>query len=63
MCCIKNLLRNTMSQERLNQFMLLSIYKEKAEEINLKNAANVFWEANEERKCTLGIFCDTKFLQ
>lgn len=52
-----------MSQERLNQFMLLSIYKEKAEEINLKNAANVFWEANEERKCTLGIFCDTKFLQ
>ena len=52
-----------MSQERLNQFMLLSIYKEKAEEINLKNAANVFWEANEARKCTLGIFCDTKFLQ
>ena len=46
MCCIKNWLRSTMSQERLNHFMLLSIYKEKTEEINLKNAANVFCEVN-----------------
>ena len=33
---IKNWLRSTMSQERLNHFMLLSIHKEKTDEINLK---------------------------
>ena len=43
--------------------MLLSIHKEKTDEINLKNVANVFWEANEERRGTFGIFCDEDFLQ
>ena len=52
-----------MSQERLNHCMLLSIYKEKTDEINLKNVANVFSEANEERRHTFSIFCDTDFLQ
>ena len=32
--------------------MLLSIHKEKTDEINLKNVANVFSEANEERRHT-----------
>ena len=59
---IKNWLRSTMSQERLNHSMLLSIYKEKTDEISLKNVANVFCEANEERRRTFGIFCDTDFL-
>ena len=60
---IKNWLKSTMSQERLNHCMLLSIHKEKTDEINLKNVANVFWEANEERRRTFGTFCDTDFLQ
>ena len=63
MRCIKNWLRSTMSQERLNHCMLLSIYKEKTDKINLKNVTNVFCEANEERRRTFGIFCDTYFLQ
>ena len=41
--------------------MLLSIFKEKTDEINLKNVANIFCGANEERRRTLGIFCDTDF--
>ena len=43
--------------------MPLSIHKEKADEINLKNVANVLCEANEERRRTSGIFCDEDFLQ
>ena len=43
--------------------MLLSIHKEKIDEINLKNVANVFCEVNEERRRTFCIFCDTDFLQ
>ena len=63
MCRIKNWLRSTMSQKRLNHYMLLSMHKEKTDEINLKNASNVFFEANEKRRRTFGIFCDTDFLQ
>ena len=51
-----------MSQERLNHCMLLSIHKEKTDEINLKSVVNVFCEATEERR-TFGIFCDEDFLQ
>ena len=43
--------------------MLLSIHIEKIDETNLKNVANVFSEANEERRRTFSIFCDTDFLQ
>ena len=60
---IKKWLRSPMSQERLNHCMLLSKHKEKTDEINQKNVANVFCEANEERRCTFGIFGDTDFLQ
>ena len=61
MHCIKNLLRRTMSQERLNHCMLLSIHKGKTDEINLKNFANVFCEANEERRRTLVSFVMNTF--
>ena len=57
----KNCLRSTMSQERLNHCMLLSIHKEKTDEINLKNVANVFCEANQVRRHTFGVFCDEDF--
>ena len=60
---IKNWLRSKMSQEGFNHCMPLSIHKEKADEINLKNVANVLCEANEERRRTSGIFCDEDFLQ
>ena len=43
--------------------MLLSIHKEKTDEINLKNVGNVFCEGNEERRRTFGMFCDEDFLQ
>ena len=43
--------------------MPFSIHKQKTNEINLKNVANVFCEVNEERRRTFGIFCDTEFLQ
>ena len=64
---IKNWLRGTMSQERLNHYMLtsnllLSIQKGKTDEINLKYGANGFCEASEMRKRTFGIFCDTERL-
>ena len=43
--------------------MLVSIHKGKTDEINLKVVANVFCEANEERRRTFGIFCYIHFLQ
>ena len=43
--------------------MLLSVHKEKTDEINLKNVANVFCEVNEDRRCTFDIFSETDFLQ
>ena len=63
MCHIKNWLRSKMPQEGFNHCMPLSIHKEKADEINLKNVSNVFCEGNEERRRTFGIFCDEDFLQ
>ena len=41
--------------------MLSPIHQEKTDEINLKIAANVFCEANEERRRTFRMFCDTDF--
>ena len=59
----KNWLRSTIPEKRLNHCMLLSIYKEETDKINLKNVAKLYCEANEERRRTFGIFCDTYFLQ
>ena len=50
-----------MSQEKSNHCMLFSIHK-RADE-TWKKGADVFCEANEERKRTFGIFFDTDFLQ
>ena len=60
---IKSWLRSTMSQERLNHCMLLSVHKEKTDEINLKNVANVFRGAKEDRRHAFGLFYDRDFLQ
>ena len=60
---IKSWLRSTMSQERLNHCMLLSVHKEKTDEINLKNVANVFRGAKEDRRHAFALFYDRDFLQ
>ena len=60
---IKSWLRSTMSQERLNHCMVLSVHKEKTDEINLKNVANVFRGAKEDRRHTFGFFYDRNLLQ
>ena len=52
-----------MPQKILDHCMLLSIHKERTDKMNLKNVANMSCEANEERRRTFGIFCDTDFLQ
>ena len=49
---IKNWQGSTISEERLNHCMLLSVHKEKTDEIILKNVAIVFCKANEERRRT-----------
>ena len=50
-----------MSQEKLNHIMMLSIHT-RADE-TWKKGANVFCEANKERRRTFVIFFDTDFLQ
>lgn len=55
---IKNWLRTSMTQGRLNHCMLLSIHKEKTENVNLVAVANEFCSGNEERVRTFGRFCE-----
>ena len=63
MRCIKNCPGSATSQKRLNHCMMLSMYKEKTNKANLKNATNVFCEVNKERRRTFSTFCDTHFSQ
>ena len=53
-----------MPHKRLNDCMLLSIHKEKTDEINLKKCRQyVFCDANEESRRTFDMFCHKDFLQ
>ena len=58
---IKNWLRSTMKQERLNYCMLLSIHKEKTDAIDLVNIANEFSTRSESRLRTFGTFSNEDF--
>ena len=40
--CLKNYLRTTMTQERLNHLMHLHIHKERTDKIDLKSVVNQF---------------------
>ena len=60
---IKNWLRSKMSQDRLNNCLLLSIHKGKTDKIKLRNVTNVFCEVNEDGRPIFGIFCNRDFLQ
>ena len=53
---IKSYLRSTMTQQRLNHLMILNIYKEPLDEMDLKSIANEFVQGNEHRLSVLGKF-------
>ena len=51
---IKTNLRSTMGQTRLNHLMILSIYKDKLDELNLTIPAKLFIDKNESRRSIFG---------
>ena len=53
---IKNYLRSTMSQQRLNNLMVLHVYKERTNELCLKSCLNKFVIGSEHRTTTIGHF-------
>ena len=53
---LKNYLRSRMTQKRLNHIMLLFIYKEKVEKLDLKAIAKDFIAVNSRRKAFFGQF-------
>ena len=59
---IKNCLRSTMGQERLNHCMVTSIYKEELMKIDLIKVLNKFVGANEYRKTVFGSFLSSDFV-
>ena len=50
MCRVKNYLQSTMRQERLNHAVVLNIYKEELEKLDLIAVANEFVSDSEHRK-------------
>ncbi len=53
---IKSYLRSTTGQVRLNNLMILNIYKEALDELDLRVVANDFVAGNEHRSSLFGIF-------
>ena len=47
--CLKNYLRTTMSQERLNFLMLLYVHKDKTDKLDLQTLLNTFDEKSSHR--------------
>jgi len=54
MCRIKNYLRSTMTQARLNHLMIFNIYKEFLDEFDLKSIENLFVQGSEHRMTIFG---------
>lgn len=52
---IKNDLRSTMSQQRLNHLMILHVHKDKTDELDLKSCLNEFVEGSEHRSSLFNI--------
>ena len=52
--CIKTYLRSTMSQQRLNNILLLSVYKDLTDGLDLSTIARQFVDANERRRHFFG---------
>ena len=53
---IKSYLRSTMTQQRLNHLMILNIYKEALDDMELKSIADEFVQGNEHRLSVFGNF-------
>ena len=53
---IKSYLRNTIGQVRLNNLMILNIYKKELDKLDLRVVANDFVAANEHRLSVFGTF-------
>ena len=51
---LKNYLRTTMSQKRLNHLIVMHIHKERTDQLDLSNIAKEFVSLNERRKSYLG---------
>ena len=58
---IKNYLRSTMSQERLNHLLLLHVHKERTDSLNLITVANDFVADSEHRLSVFGRFTELDF--
>ena len=52
--CIKTYLRSTMSQQRLNNIMLLNVHKDLTDGLDLPTVARQFVDANERRRRFFG---------
>ena len=53
---LKTFLRSTMTQNRLNHVMLLHIYKEKTDKIDLTKVATKFVSVNDRRRTFFGCY-------
>ena len=53
---VKSYLRSSMTQERLNNLMILHVHKEYSDELNLHDVANEFVSVNERRQQVFGQF-------
>ena len=54
--CVKTYLRSTMTEERLNNILLLHTHKEETDALDLIHIANLFASANDRRKEFFGNF-------
>ena len=53
---IKTYLRSTMRQGRLNHLMILSAYRNRLDEMDLRKVASIFVQKNNGRRHTFGKF-------
>ena len=56
---VKNYLRSTMTENRLNSVMLLHIHKERTDSLSLIDVANDFIQGSDHRHTVFGTFTDS----
>ena len=56
---VKNYLRSTMTENRLNSVMLLHIHKEKTDSLSLISITNDFVQGTDHRQTVFGTFTDS----
>ena len=56
---VKSYLRSTMTQTRLNNVMVLHVYKDLTDKLNLIDTANEFVKGSEHRETVFGTFLAT----